>query len=188
EAREAEHDSRHGPQPAAFSERLQVSPALSGGSGYVPARRADASRNHARPFCPLSFCRRAQLAADGRRSDMNEPLVSVQRLKKHFPVRRGVFSQVVAHVQAVDDISFEIQPGETLGLVGESGCGKTTAGRTILRLIAPSAGTIRFDGRDLMAARGSELRTLRRDMQIVFQDPFSSLNPRMTIKNIVEEG
>jgi oligopeptide/dipeptide ABC transporter ATP-binding protein len=118
----------------------------------------------------------------------DESLISVKRLVKHFPVRRGVFSRVVAQVRAVDDISFDILEGETLGLVGESGCGKTTAGRTILRLIPPTAGTIRFGQRDLMAARGAELRALRRNMQIVFQDPFSSLNPRMTIKNIVEEG
>jgi oligopeptide transport system ATP-binding protein len=119
---------------------------------------------------------------------MTQPLVEVRNLVKYFPVRRGIFSRVAAHVKAVDDVSFEIREGETLGLVGESGCGKTTAGRTVLRLLEPTSGTIRFDGQDVMAARGDALRSLRRHMQIVFQDPFSSLNPRMTIKAIVEEG
>ncbi len=115
-------------------------------------------------------------------------LLSVTNLKKHFPVRRGLFSRVVAHVRAVDDISFHIGEGETLGLVGESGCGKTTAGRTLLRLIEPTAGEIQFNGTDVRASRGRQLRELRQHMQIVFQDPFGSLNPRMTIKGIVEEG
>ena len=116
------------------------------------------------------------------------PLLEVRDLKKHFPIRRGVFRNVVGHVKAVDGVSFAVRPGETLGLVGESGCGKTTVGRTLLRLIEPTSGTITFEGRDVTTASGSTLRRLRRDMQIVFQDPYSSLNPRMTVQAIVEEG
>jgi oligopeptide/dipeptide ABC transporter ATP-binding protein len=119
---------------------------------------------------------------------MPTPLLEIQNLKKFFPVRAGVLQTVVGHVQAVDDVSFQIPEGETLGLVGESGCGKTTAGRTLLRLYEPSEGKILFDGKDVTHIHGRELRELRADMQIVFQDPYSSLNPRMTIKSIVEEG
>jgi oligopeptide/dipeptide ABC transporter ATP-binding protein len=114
-------------------------------------------------------------------------LLEVRRLRKYFPVRRGVFSRTVNHVRAVDDVSFSIQPGETFGLVGESGCGKTTAGRAVLRLIEPDGGEIRFDGRDLLALNAGELRKSRRQMQIIFQDPYASLNPRMTIRAILAE-
>src|SRR5262245_23257334 len=116
-----------------------------------------------------------------------EPLLSVSHLKKYFPIRRGVLSRVAAHVKAVDDISFDIKKGETFGLVGESGCGKTTAGRAVLRLVEPDAGTIRFDGVDLRSLGPQNLRRRRRDMQIIFQDPYASLNPRMTIRTIVAE-
>jgi oligopeptide/dipeptide ABC transporter ATP-binding protein len=119
---------------------------------------------------------------------MSTPLLEIENLQKYFPVRRGFLQRVVGHVKAVDDVSFVIQEGETLGLVGESGCGKTTVGRTLLRLYEPTAGQIRFAGRDVMPLRGEDLRSLRRDMQIVFQDPYSSLNPRMTVRAIVEEG
>ena len=119
---------------------------------------------------------------------MNTPLVQAELLRQYFPVRRGIFRTVVGHVQAVDGISFEIGEGETLGLVGESGCGKTTAGRTLLKLLRPTGGRIHFQGRDITDLRGSELRALRRDMQIVFQDPYGSLNPRMTVRGIIEEG
>lgn len=115
-------------------------------------------------------------------------LLHVRHLKKYFPKRRGLLSRVVAHTRAVDDVSFAIRRGETLGLVGESGCGKTTLGRTILRLLEPTDGSIIFQGKNILGLTGSELRTIRRKMQIVFQDPFSSLNPRMTIDSIIEEG
>jgi len=119
--------------------------------------------------------------------DRAEPLLSVRNLKKYFPIRRGVFSRIAFYVKAVDDIGFDINQGETFGLVGESGCGKTTAGRAILRLIEPDAGTIRFDSLNLLQLRKHELRRKRRDMQLIFQDPYASLNPRMTIRSIVGE-
>ncbi|HKV50097.1 MAG TPA: ABC transporter ATP-binding protein, partial [Gemmatimonadaceae bacterium] len=116
------------------------------------------------------------------------PLLAVRDLVKHFPVTRGAFRRRVGAVRAVDGVSLDVFPGETLALVGESGCGKTTTGRAILRLIEPSAGEIRFDGADVRALDGEALRRLRRQMQIIFQDPFSSLNPRMTVGAIVREG
>jgi oligopeptide/dipeptide ABC transporter ATP-binding protein len=115
------------------------------------------------------------------------PILEVQDLRTYFPIRRGVLSRVVGHVKAVDGVSFSVQPGKTLGLVGESGCGKTTVGRTILRLIPASSGTVKYKGEDFFAYRGEELRRLRRQMQIIFQDPVSSLNPRMTVGNIIGE-
>jgi oligopeptide transport system ATP-binding protein len=117
----------------------------------------------------------------------NSALLQVRDLKTWFPIHRGVFARTVGYVKAVDGVSFDIAPGKTLGLVGESGCGKTTAGRTILRLIPATDGTVQFKGKDFFAYRGGELRRLRRQMQIVFQDPVSSLNPRMTIGNIIGE-
>ena len=115
------------------------------------------------------------------------PLLSVKDLKTWFPIRTGLLQRVTGHVKAVDGVSFDLAKGQTLGLVGESGCGKTTVGRSILRLIHHTGGTVTFDGADVFAARGSALRALRRDMQIIFQDPAGSLNPRMRIAGIIGE-
>ncbi len=117
----------------------------------------------------------------------NAPVLEVRDLKKHFPIKKGLLRRTVGHVYAVDGITFTINQGETLGLVGESGCGKTTAGRAVLRLIEPSSGSVKVEGREITGLSKAEMRPYRRQMQIVFQDPFSSLNPRMTAGDIVGE-
>jgi peptide/nickel transport system ATP-binding protein len=113
--------------------------------------------------------------------------LEVRDLKVHFPVRKGILQRTVGWVKAVDGVSFQVRRGRTLGLVGESGCGKTTTGRAILRLVRPTAGTVRFRGRDLAGLRPRELRELRKEMQIVFQDPYGSLNPRLTVQAALTE-
>jgi oligopeptide/dipeptide ABC transporter ATP-binding protein len=118
---------------------------------------------------------------------MAETLLEVKGLKKYFPIKRGVFSQTVGNVKAVDDVSFTINKGETLGLVGESGCGKTTTGRCILRLIEPTAGSVKFKGEEVTTMSLERLREMRRKMQIIFQDPYSSLNPRITVGGMLTE-
>ena len=119
--------------------------------------------------------------------DAQPILLEVKGLKTWFPIRRGILQRTVGHVKAVDDVSFFVRRGETLGLVGESGCGKTTVGRTLLRLIPNSGGDVRFDGKDVFGANAVDLRRLRREMQIIFQDPGGSLNPRMRVGSIIGE-
>ncbi|MFN8387794.1 MAG: dipeptide ABC transporter ATP-binding protein [Anaerolineales bacterium] len=123
-------------------------------------------------------------AKNGNNSDV---LVRVDNLVKHFPILRGLLQKQVGAVRAVDGVSFEVRRGETLGLVGESGCGKSTTGRTILQLFRPTSGQVLFDGEDLTKLKGEELRKMRRKMQMIFQDPYASLNPRMTVGEIVGE-
>ncbi|MBR1154429.1 ABC transporter ATP-binding protein [Bradyrhizobium sp. JYMT SZCCT0428] len=119
---------------------------------------------------------------------MSEPLLKVAKLTKEFPLKGGLFSGQIASVHAVDGVDFHVDRGETLGLVGESGCGKSTTGRCVLRLIEPSSGEIHFDGKDVRSLKADDLRILRRDIQIIFQDPYASLNPRMNVGAIVGEA
>ena len=114
-------------------------------------------------------------------------ILEVADLTKHFPIKKGLFSRTVGHVRAVDGISFSVNQGEVLGLVGESGCGKTTTGRCILRLMEPTSGSIKFDGREITGLPFREMRQLRRQMQIIFQDPYSSLNPRLSVRTMLTE-
>jgi oligopeptide transport system ATP-binding protein len=117
----------------------------------------------------------------------NNVLLRVDNLVKHFPIMRGIFQKQVGAVRAVDDVSFEVKRGETLGLVGESGCGKSTTGRAVLQLYRPTSGSVYYDGVDLTKLKGEELRKMRRKMQMIFQDPYASLNPRMSVGEIIRE-
>jgi len=116
-----------------------------------------------------------------------EVILKAENLVKHYPIKAGVLRRTVGHVKAVDGVSFELYRGETLGIVGESGCGKSTLGRLLMRLEEPTAGSLTFDGTDVYSQRGRAMRRLRRDIQIVFQDPYTSLNPRKTVGDIVGE-
>ena len=122
------------------------------------------------------------------KNEKAEKLVEVNNLVKYFPVRAGLLQRVVNNVKAVDDVSFFVRKGETLGLVGESGCGKTTVGRTMLRLIEPTSGNVQFNGQDVFSLKAKELKIVRRDMQIIFQDPYASLDPRVPIGESIMEG
>ena len=126
--------------------------------------------------------------APARTGATDTPLVEIDHLVKNFPVRGGVLQRTVAQVQAVDDVSLTVRRGETLGLVGESGCGKTTVGRLLLRLIDPTSGSIRFDGADITGLRGAQLKPYRRRMQVIFQDPYASLDPRRPIADSIGDG
>jgi len=129
-----------------------------------------------------------QTAITSETPPKGEPLLVVKNLKKYFPIKKGILiDRTVDYVKAVDDVSFEIYPGKTLGLVGESGSGKSTTGYCVLELLKPTAGSVRFLGEELTTMKKEELRRMRREMQIVFQDPYASLNPRMTVGNIVAE-
>ncbi|MED4584776.1 dipeptide ABC transporter ATP-binding protein [Brevibacillus choshinensis] len=118
---------------------------------------------------------------------MKQPLVEIKNLKKYFPIRKGMFKKTVGHVKAVDGLDFTIFKGETLGLVGESGCGKSTTGRTILQLLSPTEGDVLYEGKNLLDMKGAEMRKLRKDLQMVFQDPYASLDPRLTVGELIAE-
>src|SRR5699024_8946257 len=118
---------------------------------------------------------------------MQQQLLEVNDLKKYFDIKGGVFGKKIGEVKAVDGVSFNVKKGETLGIVGESGCGKSTTGKSILRLIEPTEGRVRFEGKDLLNLSTEDMRKMRRDIQIIFQDPYASLNPRHTVEKIIGE-
>src|SRR5262249_5941954 len=153
-----------------------------GGAPAWPVGRVLARRTPARR-CPVT----AEISERRPTNGPSGPLVEVQHLKKHFPIHKGVFSRVSGYVYAVDGVSFRIDRGETLGLVGESGCGKSTVGRTLLKLLEPTAGKIKVHGEDITGLDAAQMLPYRRQMQMIYQDPYASLNPRMSAGDIVGE-
>src|SRR6185312_13203568 len=152
----------------------------------LPARAPDAEADLGGAPPGQAAPGRARTGTGGNR--MSEALVEVRDLVRHFPITRGIiFQKQIGAVHAVDGVSFDVMRGETLGIVGETGCGKTTTARLIMRLDDPTSGTIRFDGRDISKLPRRELKPLRREMQLIFQDPYSSLNPRKTVGAIIAE-
>src|SRR3954463_3090556 len=125
--------------------------------------------------------------AQGTQPSPGDSIMEIDGLFKHFPIRSGFFQRQVGAVKAVDGVSFDVKRGETLGLVGESGCGKSTTARLLLRLMEPTDGSIRFEGKEIAHIKGEELKALRREMQMIFQDPYSSLNPRKTVGSIISD-
>ncbi len=181
-------DRGPGAEPARAGRRLLLSSALPVRDRALPSRRSAASRSRQR--APVGVLARSALRRHGGTEMIpasGGALLRVDKLVKHFPVKKGIFGRSAGAVQAVDGVSFELGAGETLALVGESGCGKSTTGRLLLRLIEPTSGKVWFEGADLYALDAEAMRAKRRSMQIIFQDPYASLNPRMTVRQTLAE-